>query len=147
MHPIRLPHDAIGWLMLVCGVLTFTMVSALIAPDWALREAFGDTVTEPLALAIVRSWGALVALVGAFTIVGALRPQWRTPALAISAVSKAVFVAVMLTSASAAQIDAAAVVLLIDTAWALLFGGALLRELRQWARASAYMRVDVHRAV
>ena len=53
------------WVMLVSGALTFTMVQAAIAPQSALRSAFGETLEGAAAEIVVRNWGALIALMGA----------------------------------------------------------------------------------
>ena len=60
------------WVMLVCGVLTCTMLYAAIAPHAALQSTFGDTLQGPLAEIIVRNWGMLITLVGAMLIQGLL---------------------------------------------------------------------------
>ena len=62
------------WIMLLSGVLTFTMVYAAVAPQAALRSTFGETLEGPLAEIVVRNWGALIALIGAMLIYGAFNP-------------------------------------------------------------------------
>lgn len=42
----------IRWIMLVSGVLTSTMLYAVIAPQAALRSSFGETLEGPLAVFI-----------------------------------------------------------------------------------------------
>ena len=53
----------IKWIMLISGILTATMFYDAIAPDAALRSAFGQGPDGPLAELIVRNWGVLVGLV------------------------------------------------------------------------------------
>ena len=43
-------------LMIVSGVLTFTMVYATIAPDGALLGTFGASLEGPVADIVVRNW-------------------------------------------------------------------------------------------
>ncbi len=51
---------SIKWIMIVSGLLTCTMVYAVIAPQAMLQSTFGETLEGPLALLIVRNWGALI---------------------------------------------------------------------------------------
>jgi hypothetical protein len=89
----------IKWIMLLSGVLTCTMIFAAIAPQEALRSMFGADLadTGPLAQIVVRNWGALIALVGAMLIHGAYKPSSRALVATVAAVSKLVFVALVLT--------------------------------------------------
>ena len=56
----------IKWIMLVAGVATCTTLAAVIAPQDALVNMFGSSLTEPLANLVVRSWGFLVFLMDFF---------------------------------------------------------------------------------
>ena len=76
--------DHIKGLMLLAGALTSTMLLAAIAPHLALQATFGDTVQGPLAELVVRSWGALVALVGAMLVYGAYHPAQRPLVLVVA---------------------------------------------------------------
>ena len=53
-------NNNIKWIMLISGVLTFTMVFAAITPQLALSSMFGSSLEGPLAEVIVRNWGALL---------------------------------------------------------------------------------------
>lgn len=88
---------AIKWIMLVSGVLTCTMLSAAIAPQKALTSTFGATLDGPVADIVVRSWGALVGLMGAMLIYGAFHPAVRNLALVVAGLSKVVFIGLLLT--------------------------------------------------
>src|SRR5215204_2516130 len=68
-------NRSIKWIMIVCGVLTCTMVYAVIAPHAMLQSTFGETLEGPLAYLIVRNWGALILLVGAMLIYGGFHPE------------------------------------------------------------------------
>jgi hypothetical protein len=118
------------WIMLVSGVLTFTMVYAAIAPRAALLSTFGETLDGPLADVIVRNWGALVALIGASLVYGAFVPAARPPILVIAGVSKAIFIALVLAHGSRFLGGQAAVAVALDAVWAVLFGWYLLARPR-----------------
>lgn len=88
----------IKWVMLVSGVLTMTMIYALIAPHAALMSTFGEALpASPVTEIVVRSWGALIGLVGAMLIYGAFHPEVRTLVLTVAALSKAIFVVLLLS--------------------------------------------------
>ena len=87
----------IQWIMVISGILTCTMLYAAIAPESALMLTFGESIRGPLAEIIVRNWGALITLVGATLIYGAFQPQYRSLILVIAAVSKAIFIGLVLT--------------------------------------------------
>jgi len=82
--------------MIVSGLLTCTMVLAALAPQAALRSIFGETLDGPLAEVVVRSWGALVGLVGAMLVYGAYVPAVRPLVLVVAGASKLIFIALAL---------------------------------------------------
>ena len=84
------------WAMLVCGGLTFTMMYGLIAPHAALESMFGASFDGALETIVVRSWSALIGLMGAALIYGAYSEKNRIFSISIVAFSKAVFVSLML---------------------------------------------------
>ena len=86
----------IKWIMLVSGVLTLTMVYALIAPHAAMRSTFGATLDGALAEIVVRNWGLLIGLVGAMLIYGAYHPEVRPLVLVVATVSKVAFIGLVL---------------------------------------------------
>lgn len=87
----------IKWVMLVSGVLTCTMFMAVISPELALKSTFGASLEGALAEVVVRSWGALVTLVGAMLIYGAFRPVHRNLVLVVATVSKLFFIGLVVT--------------------------------------------------
>ena len=87
----------IKWIMLVSGVLTCSMFYVAIAPQAALNRMFGDTLEGPLAEIIVRNWGALIGLVGVMLIYGAYDPPGRPMILTVAAVSKLIYIGLVLT--------------------------------------------------
>jgi hypothetical protein len=82
--------------MLLFGALTFTMIYGLIAPQAALESMFGASFDGILETIIVRSWSALVGLMGAALIYGAYSEKNRIFSSAIVALSKVVFVSLIL---------------------------------------------------
>lgn len=116
----------IKWIMIVSGVLTSTMVYAAIAPEAALTSTFGETLTGPLAHIIVRSWGALIAIVGVMLIYGAFNPAVRPLVLIVASVSKAIFILLVLSQGAPYLRGQAAVDVAVDTVMVVLFAWYLL---------------------
>ena len=86
----------IKWVMLVSGVLTFTMCYGLFAPQAALESMFGVSFSGTLETIVVRSWCALVGLMGAILIYGALDDKSRVFAISVATVSKVIFVSLVM---------------------------------------------------
>ncbi|MDN5517162.1 MAG: hypothetical protein L0G82_18140 [Pseudomonas sp.] len=84
------------WLMLLSGALTVTMFYGLFAPQAALQAMFGASFDGPLQSLLIRSWSALVGLMGVLLIYGALSPKHRVFCAVIAALSKAIFVSLLL---------------------------------------------------
>ena len=84
-------------IMLITGGFTCTMAYALFSPQAALTSMFGESLSGGGALAeiIIRSWGALITLVGAMLIYGAFKPQQRPLILTIAGLSKLIFVGLL----------------------------------------------------
>jgi hypothetical protein len=112
---------SIKWIMLVSGVLTTTMIYAAIAPHAMLQSTFGETLEGPLAELIVRNWGALIFLIGAMLIYGAFRPEVRVLVLAVAAASKAVFIALVLSSGARYTGGQAGISIAVDALMVMLF--------------------------
>ena len=100
------------WLMLVSGVLTATMFYGLFAPQEALQSMFGASFDGQLQSLVIRSWSALVGLMGVLLIYGALSPKHRVLCAVIAALSKAVFVSLLIVHGQAYLAKAAAAVVL-----------------------------------
>lgn len=100
------------WLMLVSGALTATMFYGLIAPQTALESMFGASFDGTLESIIVRSWSALVGLIGIVLIYGALVEKHRVFAAAIGALSKAIFVSLVIIYGQAYLADAASAIIM-----------------------------------
>ncbi len=86
------------WVMLASGLLTSTMLQALISPQASLLSNFGQTIDVPLAEIIVRNWGALIGLVGIMLIYGAFTESVRRFVLVIAGSSKIIFIMLVLSS-------------------------------------------------
>lgn len=117
-------NRAIKWVMLVAGLLTLTLIFVVVAPEAAMRKNFGIGIDSPAMEIVVRSWGALIALVGAMLVYGAFKPAVRPLVLTVAAVSKLVFVGLMLTRGRAylgLDIGAAVVIDSIEIVLFVLF--------------------------
>ncbi|MDP3366719.1 MAG: hypothetical protein Q8S49_11920, partial [Pseudomonas sp.] len=66
------------------------------APQEALQSMFGASFDGQLQSLVVRSWSALVGLMGVLLIYGALSPKHRVLCAVIAALSKAIFVSLLL---------------------------------------------------
>jgi hypothetical protein len=86
----------IKWVMLVSGVLTFTMFYGLFAPQAALESMFGASFNGTLENIVIRSWSALVGLIGVILIYGFFSQKNRVFSIAVAAFSKVVFVSLVL---------------------------------------------------
>lgn len=100
------------WLMLVSGVLTATMFYGLFAPQETLQSMFAASFDGQLQSLVIRSWSALVGLMGVLLIYGALNARHRTLCAVIAALSKAVFVSLLIVHGQAYLAKAAAAVVL-----------------------------------
>jgi len=86
----------IKWVMLVSGVLTFTMFYGVFAPQAALKSMFGVSFSGTLENIVIRSWSALVGLIGAILIYGFFSQKNRVFSITVAAFSKVVFVTLVL---------------------------------------------------
>ncbi|MCG4452478.1 hypothetical protein LJY18_04055 [Pseudomonas sp. MMS21-TM103] len=117
---MRFIENNIKWIMLITGLITCTMVLALIAPRMALEQTFGQSLEGPLAEIVVRSWGAVITLIGAMLVFGAFWPEHRSLVLVIAAVSKLIFVGLVL-SIGTQFLGKAGLTIAFDGATALIF--------------------------
>jgi hypothetical protein len=122
--------QAIKWIMLVSGVLTCTMVYAVIAPQEALRSTFGESLEGPVADVVVRNWGALITLMGVMLIYGAFHPPVRRLVLIAAGLSKAIFIALVLTHGVQFLGYQAGTAIAVDAVWVVIFAAYLLSPKR-----------------
>jgi len=111
--------------MLVSGVLTFTAIIGLFSPELILNSMFGESFAGELSDVIVRSWSALVALVGAMLIYAANRPIYRSFVLTVAGLGKIIFVS-LLVLAGGQILQGALVAVAMDSLTVLLFALYLL---------------------
>lgn len=111
----------VKWIMLVSGVLTCTMLYAAVAPQAALASMFGATLEGPIAEIVVRKWGALIALVGAMLIYGANRPASRPLVLTVAAVSKTIFIGLILVYGRQFLGHQAGIAVVVDSLMVIVF--------------------------
>jgi hypothetical protein len=86
----------IKWVMLVSGVLTATTFYGLFAPQAAVESMFGASFGGALETLIIRSWSSLVGLIGLVLIFGAFSESNRVFCISIAALSKVIFVSLVL---------------------------------------------------
>ena len=86
----------IKWIMLVTGLLTCSMFQAFLFPETGLNMVFGISIDGPIAEVVVRNWGTLVGIVGVLLIFGAFKPHSRPLILVVSAVTKVIFISLIL---------------------------------------------------
>ncbi len=84
------------WVMLVSGALTCTMFYGLFAPQAALESMFGASFNGTLENIVIRSWSALVGIIGIIMIYGFFSQKNRVLLFSIAALSKLVFVSLIL---------------------------------------------------
>jgi hypothetical protein len=82
----------IEWVLIVSGLLTFSMAAMMIAPRFASRFVFGEETQGRLANLISRSWGEMVAASGLMLIYAAYHPETRLPILLYSIAGKTGFI-------------------------------------------------------
>ena len=112
----------IKWVMVISGVLTATMFYGLFAPQAAVESMFGASFGGPLETLIIRSWSSLVGLIGLVLIYGAFSERSRVFCISIAALSKVIFVSLVLiygqeflaTAAPAIIMDSLVIVLTLS---------------------------------
>ena len=109
------------------------MIYAAIAPQAALRGTFGEALEGPLAEIVVRNWGVLITLVGAMLIYGAYHAAARPLVLAVAALSKLAFIALVLAQGSRYLSQQAGVAIALDALWVVLFALYLVAASRKQA--------------
>ena len=132
---MRLILTGIKWIMLVSGLLTFTMIYAALAPHAALQSTFGESLEGPVAEIVVRNWGVLIALVGAMLIYGAFNPPVRRLVLTVAGLSKLAFIGLVVTYGSRYLSGQLAFSIGVDLVMVALFAAYLIGA-RQGAAAA-----------
>jgi hypothetical protein len=82
----------IGWVLIVSGIATCSMIAMALAPRWTVRFLFEEDLTSPSSLLIARSWGAMIVASGLMLIYAAYHPEARLPILLYAIAGKLGFV-------------------------------------------------------
>ena len=109
------------WVMLVSGLLTCSMIHAVVAPEAAQLQMFGESLGGPLAEVIVRNWAALIVIGGAMLVYGAFHPPSRPPILMMTALGKAAFIGLVLAQGGRYLSQQAVVAVVLDSVMVVLF--------------------------
>jgi hypothetical protein len=118
--------DNMQWVLLVCGLLTFTMIQAVFAPRATMRAYFGEAPDSPAADLLMRNWGALVAAGGVLLVYAGFTPAIRPAALIFVGAGKLVFVALVLSQAKRFLRGQALTAVVLDSLMVVLFAAYLL---------------------
>lgn len=113
------------WIMVVCGLLTCTMLQGVVAPQTVLQSMFGETLTGPAAEVVVRNWSLLIALVGGMLIYGAYRASARRLVLTVAIIGKFAFIVLVMLQ-GIQYVRSAALFISFDTAMILIFSVYLI---------------------
>lgn len=116
--------DNMQWVLLVCGLLTFSMVQAVFAPRAVMQSYFGDAPDSKAADLLVRNWGALVAAGGLLLIYAAFNPDIRPPVLIFIGAGKLIFIALVLMAGK--PTSQARIAIILDSIMIALFTAYLL---------------------
>jgi len=84
------------WIMLICGLLTCTMLVGLFSPESSLQSNFGEMLVIGPENLVVRGWSALIGLMGIMLIYGAFKPAVRNYSLIIAGINKIIFIGLIL---------------------------------------------------
>ena len=116
----------IKWIMVIAGLLTCSMISAVFAPQAALISMFGEAISDPLGEVVVRSWGFLIFLMGVLLIYGAFKPVYRNLSLVIVGISKIAFISLIVIFGEQ-YIEKSAVTIIFDSILIALFAFYLIK--------------------
>jgi hypothetical protein len=122
---MRWIRSSIKPILLVSGVLTCSMIYTVVAPEAAQRQMFGESLGGPLSDVIVRNWAALIVIGGVMLIRAAFHPPCRPPILAMTALGKAVFIALVLAQGGRYLSQQAVVAVVLDSVMVVLFAAYL----------------------
>ena len=120
-----------GWIsnniqpvLIVSGVLTFSMISMLLMPRFAQLFVFGEAADGEVADLVSRSWGEMIAASGLMLIYAAYHPEARLPILLYSIAGKTGFI--VLTLSKGYRTPKAVIAMLGDAIMIALFAWYLL---------------------
>jgi hypothetical protein len=118
--------DNMQWVLLVCGLLTLSMVQAVFAPRTTMRAYFGEAPDSKASDLLMRNWGMLVVAGGALLIYAAFTPEVRLVALVFVGLTKLSFITLVLMAGSAFLRKQAGLAVVIDGIMVVLFAAYLL---------------------
>jgi hypothetical protein len=116
----------IDWILIVCGVLTSTMVMPMIAPRLAFKNMFGEIADGPLGLLLMRHWGQMIFATGLLLIYSSYYEDSRLPILAFASFTKLTFVVLAFSNRTRYKRKPAMFIALGDLTMVLLFVWYLL---------------------
>lgn len=110
--------------LIVSGVLTFSMISMMLMPRLAQRFVFGEMAEGRVAGLVSRSWGEMIAASGLMLIYAAYHPESRLPILLYSIAGKTGFI--VLTLSKGYRTPNAIIAMMGDAVMIALFAWYLL---------------------
>jgi len=117
--------DNMQWVLLVCGLLTLSMIQAVFAPRATMRAYFGEAPDSKAADLLMRNWGMLVAAGGALLVYAAFAPEARPVALIYVGVTKLAFISLVLMAGGAFLKKQAGLAVVVDGVMVVLFAAYL----------------------
>lgn len=121
--------DNIQWVLLVCGLMTCSLVQGIVAPKSVWRTWFGEAEPSAGATLLMRSWASLVTFSGLLLIYAAFTPEVRTAALIVVGAGKAMFVALILSDAKRFLKQQAVLAVVVDSLMVVIFATYLFATL------------------
>jgi uncharacterized protein YjeT (DUF2065 family) len=86
------------WVLIVCGVLTTTMIFPMIAPRLAFKYIFGEVANGPLGDLLTRNWGQMIFATGLLLIYAAYHEEARLPILMFASFTKLTFASLVISN-------------------------------------------------
>jgi hypothetical protein len=83
-------------ILLVSGVITASMIAALLAPSVVLNQLFRNPPSDAVSLTVMRHWGVMVFCFGVLLVYAAYHADIRTPVLVATVIEKVALVAGLL---------------------------------------------------
>ena len=112
--------DHIQAILVVCGLLTASMLQFTLMPGRAARSTFGETVEGALGDVVIRGWGLLIALTGGMLLWAAFHPETRTLAIGVALISKVFYMGQLIARRGRFLKGMAGMTVLIDLVMAAL---------------------------
>lgn len=119
------------WIMLASGILTSTLFLGLFSPQSLLTSNFGETIDGNIANIVVRSWSALIGLIGIMLIYGAFTQKVRNFTLIIASISKLIFIILVLSFGKQYLSFGIGTAVIVDTVMISLYAVYLLLSLKE----------------